>query len=118
MTLNLAVRQYWSYAENKDILELEQDGSLSLYPSYTENKNSSFYSWNADLSYSWWFAPGSQVSVLYRNSAANFERTIDKEFKSNVAELLNNSALKHVFSVSVKYFIDYNAVKNKIRKRA
>ncbi|WP_264536339.1 carbohydrate binding family 9 domain-containing protein [Flavobacterium sp. N1736] len=118
MTLNLAIRQYWSYAENKDILELEQDGTLSPYPQYTENKNSSFYSWNADLSYSWWFAPGSQVSILYRNSAANFERTIDKEFKSNVAELLNNTALKHVFSVSVKYFIDYNAVKNKIRKRA
>ena len=118
MTLNLAVRQYWSYAENKDILELEQNGSLSSYPQYTENKNSSFYSWNADLSYSWWFAPGSQVSVLYRNNAANFERTIDKEFKSNVTDLLNNTALKHIFSVSIKYFIDYNAIKNKIRKRA
>ena len=118
MTLNLALRQYWSYAENKDILELQQDGTLTPYPQYTENKNSSFYSWNADLSYSWWFAPGSQVSVLYRNSASNFERIIDKEFKGNVTALLNNDALKHIFSVSVKYFIDYNAVKNKLRKRA
>ena len=118
MTLNLALRQYWSYAENKDILELQQDGTLTPYPEYTENKNSSFYSWNADLSYSWWFAPGSQVSVLYRNSASNFERIIDKQFKDNVTALLNNDALKHIFSVSVKYFIDYNAVKNKLRKRA
>lgn len=118
MTFNLSVRQYWSYAENKDILQLEQDGTLTPYPEYTDNKNSSFYSWNADLSYSWWFAPGSQVSVLYRNSADNFERTIDKQFKDNVTALLNNDALKHVFSISVKYFIDYNAVKNKIRKRA
>ena len=118
MTLNLALRQYWSYAENKSPLELQQDGTLTSYPQYTENKNSSFYSWNADLSYSWWFAPGSQVSVLYRNSADNFERIIDKDFKDNVTALLNNEALKHVFSVSVKYFIDYNAVKNKLRKRA
>ncbi|MCD9575918.1 DUF5916 domain-containing protein [Flavobacterium soyae] len=118
MTLNLAVRQYWSSAENKDILQLETDGTLDPYPQYTENKNSSFYSWNADLSYSWWFAPGSQLSALYRNNASNFERIIDKDFKNNVTSLLTNDALKHIFSVSVKYFIDYNAVKNKVRKRA
>ncbi|MEP7094170.1 MAG: DUF5916 domain-containing protein [Flavobacterium sp.] len=115
MTLNLAVRQYWSYAENKNILELEPDGTLTPYPQYTENKNSSFYSWNADLSYSWWFAPGSQISVLYRNNASNFERIIDKNFGNNVRNLINNDALKHVFSISVKYFIDYNDVKHKIR---
>ncbi|WP_264522823.1 carbohydrate binding family 9 domain-containing protein [Flavobacterium sp. N502536] len=118
MTLNLAVRQYWSYAENKNILELQDDGTLSPYPQYTKNKNSSFYSWNTDLSYSWWFAPGSQLSVLYRNNGVNFERIINKDFKHNITDLLNNQALKHIFSVSVKYFIDYNAVKNKIRKRA
>ncbi|MBZ4036942.1 carbohydrate binding family 9 domain-containing protein [Flavobacterium sp. 17A] len=118
MTINLAVRQYWSYADNKDILILDPDGDLSTYPQYTDNKNSSFYSWNADLSYSWWFAPGSQLSALYRNNAANFERIIDKDFKHNVSGLLNNDALKHIFSISVKYFIDYNAVKNKVRKRA
>ncbi|PBI91536.1 hypothetical protein BSF41_11350 [Flavobacterium sp. ACN2] len=118
MTINLAVRQYWSYADNKDILTLESNGNLSPYPQYTDNKNSSFYSWNADLSYSWWFAPGSQLSALYRNNAANFERVIDKDYRHNVAGLLNNDALKHIFSISVKYFIDYNAVKNKVRKRA
>ncbi|MEN2401577.1 DUF5916 domain-containing protein [Flavobacterium sp. MC2016-06] len=118
MTLNLAVRQYWSYAENKEAMKLQPNGTLTPYPEYTENKNSSFYSWNADLSYSWWFAPGSQLSVLYRNSASNFERIIDKDFKHNVTGLLNNDALKHIFSISVKYFIDYNAVKNKLRNRA
>jgi hypothetical protein len=118
MTLNLAVRQYWSYAENKDILELQQNGTLTSYPQYTKNKNSSFYSWNTDLSYSWWFAPGSQLSVLYRNNGVNFERIINKDFKHNITDLLNNQALKHIFSVSVKYFIDYNGVKNKIRRRA
>nr|WP_294786538.1 DUF5916 domain-containing protein [uncultured Flavobacterium sp.] len=118
ITINLAVRQYWSYADNKNILMLDPNGNLSPYPQYTTNKNSSFYSWNTDLSFSWWFAPGSQLSALYRNNASNFERIIDKDFKHNVSGLLNNDALKHIFSVSVKYFIDYNAVKNKVRKRA
>jgi hypothetical protein len=118
MTFNLAVRQYWSYAENKNILQLHDDGTLIPFPEYSENKNSSFYSWNTDLSYSWWFAPGSQISALYRNNASNFERIIDKEFGNNVSDLLNNEALKHIFSISVKYFIDYNGVKNKVKNKA
>ncbi|TDD78685.1 DUF5916 domain-containing protein [Flavobacterium caseinilyticum] len=112
MTFNISLRQYWSYAENKNTLSLEQNGRLADFTGYTTNKNSSFYSWNADLSYSWWFAPGSQVSVLYRNNAGAFERNINKEFTENVTNLLNNDALSHVFSVSVRYFIDYNQVKN------
>ena len=113
MTFNISLRHYWSYAENKNTLSLEQNGRLADFTGYTTNKNSSFYSWNADLSYSWWFAPGSQVSVLYRNNAGAFERDINKEFRDNVTNLLNNDALSHVFSISVRYFIDYNQVKNK-----
>jgi len=114
MTFNLSLRQYWSYAENKNFLSLEQNGKLTDYSGYTENKNSSFNSWNIDLSYSWWFAPGSQVSILYRNNAANFERDINKNFGKNVTNLLNNDALNHIFSISVRYFIDYNSLKNRI----
>jgi hypothetical protein len=113
MTFNISLRQYWSYAENKNALALQQNGRYSDFVTYTTNRNSSFYSWNTDLSYSWWFAPGSQVSVLYRNNAAGFERNINKEFGDNVTNLLNNEILSHVFSISIRYFIDYNEVKNK-----
>jgi hypothetical protein len=113
MTFNLSVRQYWSFAENKNYLSLNQDGSFTDYPSYVQNNNSSFYSWNTDLSYNWWFAPGSQVSILYRNNAGNSENIINKDFGSNITNLLNNQALNHSFSISVRYFIDYNSLKRK-----
>ena len=113
MTFNLSVRQYWSFAENKNFLSLNQDGGFTDFPTYNQNTNSSFYSWNTDLSYNWWFAPGSQVSILYRNNAANFEREINKNLGQNITDLLNNSALNHTFSISVRYFIDYNSVKSK-----
>lgn len=113
MNFNFSFRQYWSYAENKNFLSLEQNGRLKDYAGYTQNKNSNFNSWNADVSYTWWFAPGSQLSVLYRNVSANFEREINKNFGQNVTNLLNNDALSHIFSISIKYFIDYNELKNK-----
>ena len=77
MNFALSVRHYWSYAENKNIYTLNEDGTLTESTTYTTNKNSNFSTWNMDLSYSWWFAPGSQLSVLYRNNANAFSRNID-----------------------------------------
>ncbi len=114
MTLNLSVRQYWSYSENKNFLTLNNNGLYSDYTGITAitNKDSNYNSWNFDLSYSWWFAPGSQISVLYRNNSSTFEQSINKDFGKNLSNLLNHDALGHVFSISLKYFIDYNQLKN------
>ena len=115
MNFNLSVRHYWSLAENNKINNLNEDGSLSTNTTYTGNRNSNFSTWNLDLSYSWWFAPGSQMSILYRNNASTFERQINKDFGSNFSNLFEDN-LNHVLSVSVRYFIDYNQAKNWIRK--
>ena len=115
MNFNLSVRHYWSLAENNKINNLNEDGSLSLNNTYTGNRNSNFSTWNLDLSYSWWFAPGSQMSILYRNNAGTFDRTINKDFGTNFSNLFEDN-LNHVLSVSVRYFIDYNQAKNWIKK--
>ena len=115
MNFNLSVRHYWSLAENNKINNLNEDGSLSPNTTYSGDKNSNFSTWNLDLSYSWWFAPGSQMSILYRNNAGTFDRKIDKDFSSNFSNLFQDN-LNHVLSVSVRYFIDYNQAKNWIRK--
>jgi hypothetical protein len=115
MNFNLSVRHYWSLAENNKINNLNEDGSLSPNTTYSGNRNSNFSTWNLDLSYSWWFAPGSQMSILYRNNAGTFDREINKNFGSNFSNLFQDN-LNHVLSVSVRYFIDYNQAKNWIRK--
>jgi hypothetical protein len=112
MNLELSARYYWSYTENKNFLNLEDDGSLNPYDSYAENKNQNLITWNLDVSYNWWFAPGSQLTLLYRSNAAKYDNLINKDFGNNYTSLLNNEDLSHVISVSVKYFIDYNQVKN------
>lgn len=112
MNFNLNVRHYWSYVTNNEILTLMNDGSYVTNTDYTTNKNSNLNLWNLDLTYSWWFAPGSQVSVLYRNNAALFSREFNREFGSNINDALDSENLNHVFSISIRYFIDYNTVKN------
>lgn len=113
MNFNLSLRHYWSYAVYDSIFNLQEDGSLILNPSYTNNHDENFNTWNLDLSYSWWFAPGSQISVLYRNNALTDASgsIVDKDFSSNINNLVNNKNLDHIFSISIRYFIDYNTLK-------
>jgi hypothetical protein len=113
MNFNLAVRHYWSYADYNHYYLLQNDGTLAETTSYTGNSNNNFNTWNLDLSYSWWFAPGSQLSVLYRNNAGSFENDIEKDFRSNIKKVINHSNLDHILSVSIRYFIDYNSLKSK-----
>jgi len=115
MNFNISVRHYWSYSQNSNYLKLEENGRLSDLPTFTENKNREYFSWNLDLSFSWWFAPGSQMSILYRNNSAESQRdliNIDKDFGKKVTNLLNNDALNNTLSISVRYFIDYNQVRH------
>jgi hypothetical protein len=112
MNFNLNLRHYWSYSINENILTLQNDGSLLPNTDYTTNRNRNLNLLNLDFSYVWWFTPGSQVTVLYRNNAALFSREFSTEFRSNFNDVINGDNLNHIFSISVRYFIDYNSLKN------
>ena len=110
MTFNLIARYYWSYAENHKFFNLQADGYLSPIPYYSENRN--FNSWNLDFSYSWWFAPNSQISVLYRNYALESTNLVEKNTSTNLSNVFDTN-LTNILSVSIRYYIDYNSLKSK-----
>ena len=112
MSFVILARHYWSYSENKKYLLLQPDGRLVDYLNPVTNQDQDFSTWNLDLTYSWWFAPGSQISILYRNNSLNYSDIIKKDYGNNVKNLLNDQQLNHIFSVSIKYYIDYNSLKN------
>jgi hypothetical protein len=112
MTLNLTARYYWSYSQNHQFLTLQDNGYLVQNNAYSLNKNRNFNSWNFDLSYSWWFAPGSEISILYRNYALESTRNVQKDLSTNFKNVFDSN-LTTIFSISLRYFIDYNVVKSK-----
>ena len=111
MNFNLSLRHYLSYATYNQYYSLQNNGSIVPTFNYTENSNSNFNAWNLDLSYSWWFAPGSQISILYRNNAALFENEFKRDLGTNISNVIDKDILNHIFSISVRYFIDYNSLK-------
>mgnify|MGYP000529413573 CR=1 FL=1 len=114
MNFGLKLRHYWSFSENNSYFKLLENGYTEVY-SYSDNANQNLNLWNFDLSYSWWFAPGSQMSFLYRNASGIFQNTIDKNFVYNTKKVFNHEDLNHTFSISIRYFIDYNQAKNALK---
>ncbi len=112
MTINLTARYYWSYSQNHEFFTLQNNGYLIPNNEYSANKDRNFNSWNFDLSYSWWFAPGSEISFLYRNYSLERASSVEKNLNTNFKSVFNGN-LTNVVSVSLRYFIDYNVVKNK-----
>ena len=119
MTINLTSRYYWSYWVNNKYYTLQDNGSLVDNLTYSGNYDKNFNTWNTDLSFSWWFAPGSQMSILYRNNANTSDKftSFDTDFNSNFNRLLKPNNINHSFSVSVRYFIDYNTTKHLFSKK-
>ncbi|MFE3846565.1 DUF5916 domain-containing protein [Flavobacterium sp. LB3P45] len=112
MTINLTARYYWSYSQNHEFFTLQNNGYLIPNNEYSANKDRNFNSWNFDLAYSWWFAPGSEISFLYRNYSLERASKVEKNLNTNFKSVFNGN-LTNIVSVSIRYFIDYNVVKNK-----
>ena len=120
-SLSLTFRNFWSTVNyDSNLFILEENGSLSTNNGYTtdsiDNPNINFNTWNLDLRYSWQFAPGSQLTALYRNSLFNSD-TASKDSYSESINTLINEPIQHVFSLKLQYFIDYSNLKKLLAKK-
>ena len=109
--LNLSFRYYWAPVHYDKFYILNQDGTLRD-TTYTGDHDINFNIWNLDLSYVWEFAPGSQLSLLYRNIISNVDDMAQLDYKTNIENLFSQPKT-HSFIMKLTYYIDYNELKNK-----
>ena len=109
--VNLNFRYYWAPVYYTGFYLLENDGSLSKTDSYTKNNDINYNIWNVDLGYIWEFAPGSKLSLLYRNTIFNTDQLATLDFDENFTNLMRQPS-QHTFVMKLTYYLDYNTVKN------
>ena len=101
-SLNLTFRNYWTTVNyNNNPYFLQTNGRLLKSPDTFEqlgldSSDVNFSTWNIDLSYSWQFAPGSFLTMLYRNQLFNSHSMADEGFFSSLDDLLNQD-IQHTF---------------------
>jgi len=108
MSLSLRIRHYWSRVEYDDFYTLQEDGSLGKslgYDSYGDNKDRNYNTFTVDLKYLWRFAPGSELSFVWKNSIYNSENI--SGFKDNFNNTLFDSYPINSVSLKVLFYLDY-----------
>jgi hypothetical protein len=110
--LSLYLRHYWSQVNYLQYYLLDLNGGLLDYPDYAVNENLDFNIFNVDLEYSLNFAPGSYLTVVWKNNISTEKPEDTPQFMSYWENLRGTliSPQTNSFSVKVIYYLDYKRV--------
>lgn len=112
MALSLRLRHYWSEAEYKNFKLLKNDGRLESSEYWGEH-DISFNAFNVDIVFTWQFAPGSEINVVWKNAIAEYTYgllVLDNNYFYNINDVIN-SPQTNSLSLKVLYFFDYQYLK-------
>ena len=93
---------------------MQDNGDVADNTIFTRN-DTTFNAWNLDLRYSWWFAPGSQLTLMYRNAVDNYLPLSGMNYRDNITKLFNEPTANNI-SLRITYFLDYNRAKHWVKK--
>jgi hypothetical protein len=110
--INLDFRHYWSKADYDAYMRLDESGYLTYLPDYGIDHDINYNIWNLDLNLTWWFAPGSQMIILWRQQIGTVDDNVDYDFIRNLDELFDQPQ-RNTFSIRFLYYLDYNQLRGK-----
>lgn len=109
-SLNFRLRHYWSQVSYDEFFRLLKNGRLRP-ADYSRNSDFSMNALNMQLKYNWNFAPGSRLSVVWKNQLYTSEERTYPNYFSNIESIWEHKANNSI-SVKLLYFIHYDDIKN------
>ncbi len=95
----------WSQVKYKRRFTLDENGALTNEQPLDDGDN--FNYWNLDFGYIWEYAPGSKLTLLYRNSLFNTDLNFQASYMENMDHLFRQSS-GHTFLIKTIYNLDYS----------
>ena len=111
MSIDFKFRHHWEQVRNYSFHTLDYYGYLQD-SDYVGENNVNFNAWNIDLNFNYWFAPASEISIVWKNSILTSGSRIENYYKDNLEALLSNPQ-ENSLSLRLRYFLDYQYLKKK-----
>ena len=106
--LSMKLRYHMDQVINLNFNSLSNDGYLQ--PIYNEKyygeSELNYTFWTSDIIFNWWFAPGSQLSIVWKNGINNEKNQLVNHWIDNVKETYNLPK-QNSLSLKVIYYLDY-----------
>ena len=108
--INIRLRHYWRWLDYSSYHSLNYDGTLSAPIAFTNvDRNINYNLFNIDLTYEWHFAPGSILSVVWKNVIETSNSHVRSKYFDNVDELWSTGKGNSI-SLRMLYYLDYNTI--------
>ncbi len=114
MSLTLRLRHYWSQARYLQYYTLNHEGNLDN-SNYSRNNDINFNALSVDLQYTWYFAPGSEMSVVWKNQITSQGTALQSNYLTDLGNTLG-SPQSNSFSIKVLYYLDYMYLRKWFKK--
>jgi len=114
-SLSLRARHYWSQADYLQYYTLNNDGYLDP-SSYWQNHNINYNAFTVDLQFVWYFAPGSELSIVWKNLINTMGDVIENNYFMNFGDMID-SPQTNSLSFRVLYYLDYLYIKKVFSKK-
>jgi len=121
MGLTFSLRHYWSKVTYNSFFALNAQGQFAstnysgLTDEGTSLHNNNFNAFTIDMVYRWVFAPGSELSLVWKNSIFSSSEVVTTGYFDNLEDLVNFPATNSL-SLKVLFYIDYWETRQKLRK--
>jgi len=110
-SLNFRLRHYCSVTKYDNFYDLNQNGDLDPIDFYSTEHDMTFNTFNIDLIYKWEFAPGSELSLVWKNAIT---REQESEYYAEYFDNVNNLFDSHQYnslSLKILYYLDWQYLK-------
>ncbi|MCB0397604.1 MAG: carbohydrate binding family 9 domain-containing protein [Flavobacteriales bacterium] len=111
-TFSLNMRHYWSTGKYKDFFLLNQDGSLDPIAGRRTGYDFSYNALTIDAVITWWFAPGSTITLVYKKQLEDESGTIPVKYSEDF-RLLSKVPQNDFISLKALYWLDYLYLRKK-----
>ena len=106
MGISFIGRHYWSKVKSKEFYSLNDDGTLSKAVTPTEINHQNYNNFYINAVYTWQFAPGSFLNIVWKDESSIFDKEIQHHYFKNFDRTIG-SPQNNNLSVKLIYYLDY-----------
>jgi hypothetical protein len=111
-SITLRMRHYWSRVHYTGFYTLNNEGYLDR-SDYNESHDINFNAFTSDAQFVWYFAPGSELSVVWKNAIYSSDNLIVNDYIENFRGTIK-SPQTNSFSLRILYYLDYGYLRKLI----
>ena len=111
MSIRMRTRHYWSSAAYKSFYQLLQNGTLQDDTEYS-HEDDNLNAFNIDMVFRWIFAPGSELSIAWKNDIFEEGDIVNTDYFRNLDNTWNSDQTNSI-SLKILYYLDYNKLRRK-----